>query len=114
VKRTSAPRASNPATTSSVEAIGTVWSSSPLHGAGERGSDLDSVAAVGIARLAEDGHEFPFVLASPQCPEASQWVPEVTTLAGLLDDVIAEYRIDESRIYRRAARHRAVARRFGL
>lgn len=70
-----------------------------LHGAGERGSDLDSAAAEGIPRLAEAGHEFPFVIVTPQCPEPSQWVPEVTTLAGLLNDVVAEYRIDLSRIY---------------
>lgn len=70
-----------------------------LHGAGERGSDLDSAMGHGIPKLAEAGHEFPFVIATPQCPESSQWVAEVTTLAGLLDDVAADYRIDPSRIY---------------
>jgi predicted peptidase len=70
-----------------------------LHGAGERGSDLDSVTGQGIPKLAEAGHEFPFVIATPQCPESSQWVAELTTLAGLLDNVAAAYRIDSSRIY---------------
>jgi predicted peptidase len=70
-----------------------------LHGAGERGCDLDSVACHGIPKLAEAGREFPFVIATPQCPESSQWVAEVTTLAGLLDDVAAGYRIDPSRVY---------------
>ncbi|WP_255945239.1 carboxylesterase family protein [Streptomyces odontomachi] len=70
-----------------------------LHGAGQRGSDLDSVTDQGIPKLAEAGHEFPFVIATPQCPESSQWVTEVTTLAGLLDDVAADCRIDPSRIY---------------
>ena len=70
-----------------------------LHGAGERGSDLDSAMGHGIPKLAEAGREFPFVIATPQCPESSQWVAELTTLAGLLDDVAADYRIDRSRIY---------------
>ncbi|WP_328459396.1 dienelactone hydrolase family protein [Streptomyces sp. NBC_00448] len=70
-----------------------------LHGAGERGSDLDAAMSHGIPKLAEAGHEFPFVIATPQCPESSQWVAEVDTLGGLLDDVAADYRIDPSRIY---------------
>ncbi|ASY36781.1 phospholipase [Streptomyces sp. CLI2509] len=70
-----------------------------LHGAGERGSDLEAVTRHGIPGLAEEGREFPFVVASPQCPASSQWVPEVTTLAVLLDEVEAEYRIDPSRIH---------------
>lgn len=70
-----------------------------LHGAGERGSDLDSATVHGLPKLAEAGHEFPFVIATPQCPESSQWVAELTTLAGLLDDVAADYRIDPSRVY---------------
>lgn len=70
-----------------------------LHGAGERGTDLDLVASAGIPRLAEAGHEFPFVVASPQCPEPSQWVAEVTVLARLLDEVVAEHSIDPSRVY---------------
>ncbi|WP_308800299.1 prolyl oligopeptidase family serine peptidase [Streptomyces sp. NEAU-H3] len=68
-------------------------------GAGERGSDLEAITRHGIPGLAEEGREFPFVVASPQCPASSQWVPEVTTLAGLLDEVEAEYRIDPSRIH---------------
>ncbi|NEA42001.1 PHB depolymerase family esterase [Streptomyces sp. SID11385] len=70
-----------------------------LHGAGERGVDLEAVTSHGIPKLAEGGREFPFVVASPQCPASSQWVPEVTMLARLLDEVEAEYRIDPSRIY---------------
>lgn len=70
-----------------------------LHGAGERGSDLDLVTTQGLPKLAAEGREFPFVLASPQCPAASQWVPEVTTLAGLLDEVTAGFRIDPTRVY---------------
>lgn len=69
-----------------------------LHGAGERGSDLESAALHGPPKLADAGQEFPFVLVTPQCPESSQWVTELSTLSGLLDEVVAKHRIDPARI----------------
>ncbi|MGH3692032.1 MAG: alpha/beta hydrolase-fold protein [Microbacterium sp.] len=69
-----------------------------LHGAGERGSDLDLAAVHGPPRLADAGHEFPFILVTPQCAETSQWVAELTTLSVLLDEVAAVYRIDPARV----------------
>ncbi|WP_337006064.1 MULTISPECIES: dienelactone hydrolase family protein [unclassified Microbacterium] len=69
-----------------------------LHGAGERGSDLDSAAVHGPPKLADAGHEFPFVLVTPQCAESSQWVAELSTLSALLDEVGATHRIDPSRV----------------
>jgi predicted peptidase len=70
-----------------------------LHGAGERGVDLDLAALHGPPALADAGHEFPFVLVSPQCPESSRWDSEPTVLARLLDEVSARYRIDPDRVY---------------
>ena len=70
-----------------------------LHGAGERGSDLDLAALYGPPMLADRGREFPFILVTPQCPESSQWVVEATTLSVLLDEAIAEYRGDPARVY---------------
>ncbi|MHC9044092.1 carboxylesterase family protein [Microbacterium saperdae] len=69
-----------------------------LHGAGERGSDLDLAALHGPPKLADAGHEFPFVLVTPQCSESSQWVTELSTLSVLLDEVVAAHRIDPARI----------------
>ncbi|CAH0148706.1 hypothetical protein SRABI76_00737 [Microbacterium oxydans] len=69
-----------------------------LHGAGERGADLDRAALHGPPKLADAGHEFPFVLVTPQCAESSQWVAELSTLSGLLDEVVAAHRIDAARI----------------
>jgi predicted peptidase len=69
-----------------------------LHGAGERGSDLESAALHGPPKLADAGQEFPFVLVTPQCSESSQWVTELSTLSGLLDEVVAGHRIDPARI----------------
>lgn len=69
-----------------------------LHGAGERGSNLDLAAVHGPPRLADDGHEFPFVLVTPQCAESSQWVAELSTLSGLVDEVVSTHRVDPARI----------------
>ncbi|WP_314095831.1 prolyl oligopeptidase family serine peptidase [Microbacterium foliorum] len=69
-----------------------------LHGSGERGSELDLAAMHGPPKLADAGHEFPFVLVTPQCPESSQWIAELSTLSGLLDEVMEAHRIDPARV----------------
>ncbi|MBL7077453.1 MAG: alpha/beta hydrolase [Kiritimatiellae bacterium] len=73
-----------------------------LHGAGERGDDLNKVAVHGPPMRVRKGEgEFPFILVSPQCPERDWWTSplQVATLNALLDDVVATYRVDRQRIY---------------
>jgi len=73
-----------------------------LHGAGERGDDLEKVKIHGPPKLiAREGREFPFVIVSPQCPEDDWWSNElqIETLNVLLNDIISRYRIDKQRIY---------------
>ena len=68
-----------------------------LHGAGERGSDLNLVQRHGPPRLINEGREFPFVVVSPQCPAGRWWDP--FELAALVDAIVQQHRIDESRLY---------------
>lgn len=68
-----------------------------LHGAGERGSDIDFVKRNGPPKLVEEGHRFPFILVSPQCPERTIWDNKM--LIALLDDIESTYRVDKSREY---------------
>ncbi|MCX7874812.1 MAG: prolyl oligopeptidase family serine peptidase [Melioribacteraceae bacterium] len=68
-----------------------------LHGAGERGDNLELVKTHGPAKLVEQGKEFPFVIVSPQCPKDKRWEP--TDLIALIDYIITNYKIDENRIY---------------
>lgn len=68
-----------------------------LHGAGERGNNLELVKKHGPPKLIEQGKELPFVVVSPQCPKGIRWKTE--TLIALLDDVIKNYNIDTNRIY---------------
>jgi predicted peptidase len=68
-----------------------------LHGAGERGDDLNLVKKHGPPKLIEAGKEFPFIVVSPQCPNDHWWEP--VELAALLDEIVEKYKVDQDRIY---------------
>ena len=68
-----------------------------LHGAGERGEDLELVKKWGPPKLVANKPDFPFVLLSPQCPKGIYW--NISHLNQLIDQTIADNRIDSSRIY---------------
>jgi predicted peptidase len=70
-----------------------------LHGAGERGDDLNRVKVHGIPKIVEQKDDFPFIAVSPQCPADSWWTGELEALNALLDDIIGKYAVDENRIY---------------
>ena len=68
-----------------------------LHGAGERGSDLNRVKSHGPPKLVENDPDFPFVLISPQCPGGGFWNTE--HLLQLIQSTIEEHNIDPDRVY---------------
>ena len=68
-----------------------------LHGAGERGDDLEMVKKHGPPKLIAGGKEFPFIVVSPQCPQGKWWEP--IELAALLDEIGRNYKVDPDRIY---------------
>ncbi len=68
-----------------------------LHGAGERGTDIELVKKHGPPRRVEEGERFPFMLVSPQCPADEYW--SVPILKALLDRILEQCRVDRSRIY---------------
>lgn len=68
-----------------------------LHGAGERGSDLERLKTHGPPRLASEGRRFPFILAAPQCPAGRSW--QAAELEALLDALQAELPVDPERVY---------------
>src|SRR5512137_2381683 len=59
-----------------------------LHGAGERGADIELIKKHGLPKMAEAGREFPFVIVSPQCPLETWWSSHLDALDALLDHVI--------------------------
>ena len=68
-----------------------------LHGAGERGSDINKVTVHGPPKIVRTNAEFPFVVISPQCPSGQRW--EKHKVLALLDNVIGKYNVDTNRIY---------------
>ena len=72
-----------------------------LHGAGERGDDLELVKVHGIPKVVEQQPDFPFIVLSPQCPKEGWWGSELQldALEGLLDRAAKTYRVDPDRIY---------------
>jgi predicted peptidase len=68
-----------------------------LHGAGERGNDLEKVKVHGLPRLVNEGKDFPFIIVSPQCPDLMLWNTDL--LSSLLDEIETNYRVDKNRIY---------------
>jgi predicted peptidase len=69
-----------------------------LHGAGERGDDLERVRTQGLPQLLPNLPEPTFVVA-PQCPASSWWTLELATLETLLDEVQAHHPVDAARVY---------------
>jgi len=74
-----------------------------LHGAGERGDDLDLVKLHGPPRWLDARPEFPSIVVAPQKPDRGLpwpddlWPP--ATLVALLDRVASEVAVDPDRVY---------------
>jgi len=68
-----------------------------LHGAGERGTDIDLVKVHGPPKIVENDKDFPFIVLSPQCPKGDRWNPLQLNL--LIDNIIKNYPVDKNRIY---------------
>jgi len=70
-----------------------------LHGSGERGNDLTLIHQHGLTRQLQSWPDCPFIVLAPQCPLDSVWVFQVDALDSLLDEVLARYRVDATRVY---------------
>jgi predicted peptidase len=68
-----------------------------LHGAGERGNEIEIVKRNGPPKFISQNKNFPFIMAAPQCKEEMRW--NTDELIKLLDEIILKYKIDTKRIY---------------
>jgi len=68
-----------------------------LHGAGERGDDLDVVKKHGPPKLVAERPKFRFILISPQCPKDDRW--HTDELAKLVEHVANTQHVDKKRMY---------------
>ena len=71
-----------------------------LHGAGERGDDLDLACKHGFMKhVRESGKEYPFIYIAPQCPCDKYWGCYTESLLAFLDFICETLPIDQSKIY---------------
>ncbi len=68
-----------------------------LHGAGERGTDVQRVAIHGPMSMVKQGTNFPFIIVAPLCPVDERWQND--SLLGLLDRVEKKFKVDTNRVY---------------
>ena len=70
-----------------------------LHGAGERGDDVERVRTHGIPKVVDSGRALPFITVSPQCPMGTLWAAQLDALEALLNDIVTTYTVDTDRLY---------------
>jgi len=68
-----------------------------LHGAGERGDDLELLKKHGPPKLIAAGKKFEAIVVCPQVPLKSIWNEH--GVKGLVDEIIKTHRVDTSRLY---------------
>ena len=72
-----------------------------LHGAGERGKNIDLVGMHGFPKQAKAGINLPFILVTPQCPLDRYW-SEPELVDGLIDiqkSCFQKFNVDTERFY---------------
>lgn len=68
-----------------------------LHGAGERGQDLDKLKTQGLPAYIEAGHTLPAIVVAPQVPAAGLWHP--LYVDAVIDAVSTRFHVDPQRVY---------------
>ena len=72
-----------------------------MHGAGERGRDLELIKKHGIPKCINEGKEFPFITVAPQCPLSGWWNFDeyIFSIVHMIDTISKRYRVDQKKIY---------------
>ena len=68
-----------------------------LHGAGERGDDLELVKKHGPPKLVAAKADFPFIVVSPQCAKDQRW--NAAELLKLVEHVANTHQVDRRQVY---------------
>ena len=64
-----------------------------LHGAGERGTDIEKVFTHAIPRYIKEGMDIPAVVLCPQCPSNMVWNNLVFPLKKLIDEIADKFNV---------------------
>lgn len=69
-----------------------------LHGAGERGENIEHLYRHGVPNLIKSGKEIPAFVLCPQCPRYFVWNNIVEKVKAIIDLIVKEYKIPKDRI----------------
>lgn len=69
-----------------------------LHGGSHKGNDLDKLKEYGLPYLVDQGHDFDFIIVSPQCADNKYWSTD-NWFEPLYEKLSAELRIDSAKVY---------------
>ncbi len=69
-----------------------------LHGAGERGENLDSVLTHGLPKYFKQSPPVRAIMVAPQCPTGITWINQIEKLKIFFDKIIATYPIDTDKV----------------
>ncbi|MBC3788703.1 alpha/beta hydrolase-fold protein [Spirosoma utsteinense] len=69
-----------------------------LHGGSHKGNDLNKLKGYGLPYLVDQKNDFPFIIASPQCPDGMFWSTE-NWFDSLYSELTTHYRVDKKRVY---------------
>lgn len=72
-----------------------------LHGAGERGNgreELEKVDVHGFSKYLKNA-QHNCIVVMPQCPENTFWAARVESIIKFIEQLIAEYNVDEEKVY---------------
>jgi len=68
-----------------------------LHGAGERGHDLERLKLHGLPSMIASGRNFPFIVISPQTDTVFRWEPD--ELYHFVIDMSKKFRVDRNQVW---------------
>jgi len=69
-----------------------------LHGARDRGTDLNTLLKWGLPRFVNESDSVQYFFVAPQISEPQTWVDRASDVIALLDELIASHAIDPSRV----------------
>jgi predicted peptidase len=70
-----------------------------FHGRDERGEALSRLAGHGLLAAIQAGRALPALVAAPQCPKGTTWQAQITAVDRFVLALMAQYLVDERRIY---------------
>ncbi len=70
-----------------------------MHGAGERGDDMDLLNIHGVFKEINKGREFDFICVAPQCEKDIVWFEKLSVVKEFILDYIENEFIDKSKVF---------------